>query len=119
MGISLNPGPFSIKEHVIITIMAGVGYGSAYAVSPLLSTFDLVPFFVVCIDDRNDPSQTDIVAVQRVYYHQTYSFSYQWVLVMSTQLIGFSIGGIAKRFLVAPPSMSEFIGSSLFLFFFL
>lgn len=25
---------------------------------------------------------------------------------MSTQLIGFSIGGIARRFLVAPPSMS-------------
>ena len=29
----------------------------------------------------------------------------QWFLVMSTQLIGFSIGGIAKRFLVSPPSM--------------
>ena len=25
---------------------------------------------------------------------------------MSTQLIGFSIGGIARRFLIAPPSMS-------------
>jgi hypothetical protein len=25
---------------------------------------------------------------------------------MSTQLIGFSIGGVARRFLVAPPSMS-------------
>ena len=27
---------------------------------------------------------------------------------MSTQLIGFSIGGICKRFLVSPPSMSAF-----------
>jgi hypothetical protein len=27
------------------------------------------------------------------------------MLVMSTQLIGFSIGGFCKRFLVAPPSM--------------
>ena len=27
---------------------------------------------------------------------------------MSTQLIGFSIGGVARRFLVAPPSMSTF-----------
>jgi OPT family small oligopeptide transporter len=78
-GVSLNPGPFSIKEHVIITIMATVGAGSAYA--------------------------TDIVAVQRVYYNQTYNFSYQWLVVMSTQLIGFSIGGIARRFLVQPPSM--------------
>ncbi|KAG6910625.1 hypothetical protein DXG01_009134 [Tephrocybe rancida] len=78
-GLRLNPGPFTVKEHVLITIMATVGYQSAYA--------------------------TDIVAVQRVYYNQIYNFSYQWFIVMSTQLIGFSIGGIARRFLVAPPSM--------------
>ncbi|CAK5270437.1 unnamed protein product, partial [Mycena citricolor] len=78
-GVELNPGPFTIKEHVLITIMAGVGSGSAYA--------------------------TDIIAVQRVFYHQNYNFGYQWLVVMSTQLIGFSIGGIARRFLVQPPSM--------------
>lgn len=78
-GIQLNHGPFSIKEHVLVTIMASVGAGSAYA--------------------------TDIVAVQRVYYNQQYSFTYQWMLVMSTQMIGFSIGGILRRFLVNPPSM--------------
>ncbi|KAH9939612.1 OPT oligopeptide transporter [Epithele typhae] len=78
-GVSLNPGPFTVKEHVLITIMANVGYQSAYA--------------------------TDVIAVQRVYYNQIYSFGYQWMLVVSTQLIGFSIGGIARRFLVAPPSM--------------
>ncbi|KDQ52977.1 hypothetical protein JAAARDRAFT_137861, partial [Jaapia argillacea MUCL 33604] len=78
-GVSINPGPFTIKEHVLITIMASVGAGSAYA--------------------------TDIVATQRVFYNQTYNFSYQWFVVMSTQLIGFSIGGVARRFLVAPPSM--------------
>ena len=33
----------------------------------------------------------------------------QWMLVMSTQLIGFSIGGICRRFLVNPPSMSMFV----------
>jgi hypothetical protein len=32
-GIPLNPGPFTINEHVIITIMAGVGSEPAYAVS--------------------------------------------------------------------------------------
>jgi len=47
-GAPLNPGPFSIKEHVLATIMASVGSGSAYA--------------------------TDIVAVQRVYYNQNYNF---------------------------------------------
>ncbi|KII89388.1 hypothetical protein PLICRDRAFT_41036 [Plicaturopsis crispa FD-325 SS-3] len=78
-GVSLNPGPFTVKEHVLITVMATVGATSAYA--------------------------TDIVAVQRIFYNQTYNFGYQWMVTMSTQLIGFSIGGIARRFLVAPPSM--------------
>lgn len=68
-----------MKEHVLVTIMATVGYQSAYA--------------------------TDIVAVQRVFYNQSWNFSYQWLMVMSTQLIGFSIGGVARRFLVSPPSM--------------
>ncbi|KAF9444401.1 OPT oligopeptide transporter [Macrolepiota fuliginosa MF-IS2] len=78
-GHELNPGPFSVKEHVLVTVMAGVGVLSAYA--------------------------TDIVAVQRVFYGQINNFGYQWMIVMSTQLIGFSIGGIARRFLVQPPSM--------------
>ncbi|KAE9404412.1 OPT oligopeptide transporter [Gymnopus androsaceus JB14] len=76
-GVELNPGPFTIKEHVLIT--ATVGSSSAYG--------------------------TDIIAVQRVLYNQSYSFSYQWFLTMSTQLIGFSIGGIARHVLVEPPSM--------------
>ncbi|TFK67680.1 OPT oligopeptide transporter [Pluteus cervinus] len=76
-GLQLNPGPFTVKEHVLVT--ATVGAGSAYA--------------------------TDIIAVQRVYYNQHYNFAFQWFVVMSTQLIGFSIGGIARRFLVDPPSM--------------
>ncbi|CAL1696779.1 unnamed protein product [Somion occarium] len=78
-GLPLNPGPFTIKEHVVVTIMAGVGAESAYA--------------------------TDIVAVQRIHYNTVYNFGFQFMVVMSTQLIGFSIGGIAKRFLVSPPSM--------------
>lgn len=35
-GHSLNPGPFTIKEHVLVTIMAGVGAQSAYAVRSFL-----------------------------------------------------------------------------------
>ncbi|KAF7436318.1 hypothetical protein PC9H_003150 [Pleurotus ostreatus] len=79
LGVSLNPGPFTIKEHVRMS--------------------------VYCVDIVTDWQQTDIVAVQRVYYKQVYNFSYQWMLTMSTQLIGFSIGGVGRRFLVQPPSM--------------
>lgn len=32
-GVALNPGPFTIKEHVLATVMATVGSQSAYAVS--------------------------------------------------------------------------------------
>lgn len=32
-------------------------------------------------------NQTDIIAVQRVFYNQVYSFAYQWMVVMSTQLV--------------------------------
>ena len=32
-GVSINPGPFTVKEHVLLTVMATVGYSSAYAVS--------------------------------------------------------------------------------------
>ncbi|EJD54431.1 OPT oligopeptide transporter [Auricularia subglabra TFB-10046 SS5] len=75
----LNPGPFTMKEHVLVMIMASIGSTSAYA--------------------------TDIVAVQRVLYNQQWDFIYQWLIVMSTQLIGFSIGGLVRRYLVTPPSM--------------
>ncbi|KAF7971437.1 hypothetical protein HWV62_21206 [Athelia sp. TMB] len=79
-GVSLNPGPFTIKEHVLVTIMSTVGAASAYA--------------------------TDITAVQRVFYNrEEFSLGYQWMVVMSTQLIGLSIGGVSRRFLVSPPSM--------------
>ncbi|KAL5530115.1 hypothetical protein ACEPAF_6372 [Sanghuangporus sanghuang] len=91
LGVPINPGPFTVKEHVVVTIMGGVGAVSAYA--------------------------TDIVAVQRVFYNQDYSFLYQWLIVMSTQLIGFAMGGIGKRYLVSPPSMiwpSNLVSCALF-----
>jgi OPT family oligopeptide transporter len=76
---SLNPGPFNIKEHVVITVMANVVVGGAYA--------------------------TDIVATQKVFYGQELSFSYQIMLSLASQIIGFSLGGLLRRFLVWPSSM--------------
>ena len=88
--------------------------------------------------------QTDIIAVQRVYYDQNYNFicslssppilcsllilygplsrsvdgrhehaagkliiNVLWRCIDLRTQIGFSIGGIARRFLVQPPSMSK------------
>lgn len=50
----------------MITIMAGVAQNTAYA--------------------------TNIITVQRYFYKQIWSYSYQIMLVLSTQLIGFSMG---------------------------
>ena len=54
-GIQLNPGPFSVKEHVLITIMGSVGAVSAYG--------------------------TDIIAVQRVFYGKSRRMIHQDVEV--------------------------------------
>ena len=40
----------------------------------------------VCLTSLTSP-QTDIIAVQRVFYNQIFSFGYQWMMLMSTQLV--------------------------------
>lgn len=88
---SLNPGPFNIKEHVVITVMANLVVNGAYA--------------------------TDILATQRSFYNQSLSNPYQYFLVLATQLIGFSMGGLLRRFLVYPCSMiwpGALVNSALF-----
>ena len=61
---SLNPGPFNMKEHVLISIFANAGYafgnGSAYAVG--------------------------IVDIIRAYYHRSISFLAAWLLIITTQV---------------------------------
>ncbi|KAK0566473.1 hypothetical protein OC844_000696 [Tilletia horrida] len=76
---TLNPGPFNIKEHTMITVMANVTAGGAYA--------------------------TEVLAVQRFLYNQSWGAGYQIMLVMSTQLIGFSYAGFCRKWLVWPAAM--------------
>jgi OPT family oligopeptide transporter len=76
---SLNPGPFNIKEHVCITVMANVIINGNYT--------------------------TLIPTTQRVFYNQNISFSYQILLVLSIQVLGFSLGGLLRQFVVWPASM--------------
>ncbi|KDQ08895.1 hypothetical protein BOTBODRAFT_179527 [Botryobasidium botryosum FD-172 SS1] len=77
LGCRLNPGPFTVKEHVLIAALTTSLAGGT----------------------------TNIIAVQRVYHNQNWGFLYQWLITMSTQLIGISFGGITRQFLVDPPSM--------------
>jgi hypothetical protein len=118
-GVSLNPGPFTVKEHVLLTVMATVTNGVRTGFSTRSRNTKSLTFVLYSLPmlrtllrtgfstrSRNINSLTLILhSVQRVYYNQHPTFAYQWLIVMSTQLIGFSIGGIMRRFLVSPPSM--------------
>ncbi|PPQ62757.1 hypothetical protein CVT24_000451 [Panaeolus cyanescens] len=88
---TLNPGPFSIKEHVCITVMANVVVGGAYS--------------------------TEVVLTQRIFYGQSVSIAYQLLLAVGTQIFGFSLGGLLRQFVVWPASMiwpGALVNSALF-----
>ncbi|KAI0121384.1 oligopeptide transporter 2 [Xylariales sp. AK1849] len=77
---SLNPGKFSKKEHMLVTIMANVSW--------------------------NYPSTNNIVWVQYLpnYFNQNYAgqFGYQILIALSTNFIGYGMAGMVRRFLVYP-----------------
>ena len=79
-GVSLNPGPFNIKEHAIITIMANVSFGGGAAYA------------------------TDILLSQNKFYNSDFGWGYALLLIWSTQCIGFAFGGLMRRFVVDSPS---------------
>ncbi|KAG0283607.1 hypothetical protein BGZ97_008469, partial [Linnemannia gamsii] len=88
---SLNPGPFNIKEHVLIGTMVACNQGTAYAV--------------------------DIVILQKLWYNSEKSFVAGMFLVLTTQITGFAIAGAIRRFLVRPAHMiwpSTLVTASLF-----
>ncbi|KAK8048638.1 small oligopeptide transporter [Apiospora phragmitis] len=76
---SLNPGPFNVKEHSVIVVMANVSFSVAYA--------------------------TDIILAQKVFYKQDFGMIFQLLLTITTQSLGYGIAGTMRKFLVYPASM--------------
>jgi hypothetical protein len=76
---SLNPGPWNIKEHVLVFIMANVAVGNPYALNA--------------------------VVVSEMFYNLKLGYWFSLVLVLATQLTGFGLAGLCRRFLVWPASM--------------
>ncbi|CAL1360152.1 unnamed protein product [Linum trigynum] len=80
---SLNPGPFNTKEHVLISIFANAGSafggGSAYAVG--------------------------IVNIIRAFYHRKISFLASWLLIITTQVLGYGWAGLLRKYVVEPAHM--------------
>lgn len=76
---SLNPGPFNMKEHVLITIFSSAGSSGVYAVN--------------------------IVTIVKGFYKRSINPLAAWLLVVTTQMLGFGWAGIYRKLLVESPYM--------------
>ncbi|KAL2327120.1 hypothetical protein Fmac_020547 [Flemingia macrophylla] len=76
---TLNPGPFNVKEHVLITIFANSGAGTVYAIH--------------------------VVTAVKIFYRKHISFLVSLLVVLTTQVLGFGWAGIFRRYLVEPAAM--------------
>jgi hypothetical protein len=71
ISLDLNPGPFNVKEHSVIVIMASVGLNVANA--------------------------SDIIVTQMVYYKKEFGLLYQVLMMMSTQTLGYGMAGLMRK----------------------
>ena len=88
---TLNPGPFTVKEHCIITAMANAACGTAYAI--------------------------DVVTIQRLFYKRTMHPAIGITFVITSQILGYGMAGVMRRFLVWPAAMiwpSNLVNCALF-----
>ncbi|XP_078150389.1 oligopeptide transporter 4-like [Carex rostrata] len=80
---SLNPGPFNIKEHVLISIFANAGYAFGYGPAYAVGVIDII----------------------RAFYHRHISFLASWLLIITTQVLGYGWAGLMRKYVVEPAHM--------------
>ncbi|KAJ6822747.1 putative oligopeptide transporter 7 [Iris pallida] len=76
---TLNPGPFNVKEHVLITIFANSGAASVYAVH--------------------------VVSAVKIFYRKDIDFFVSFIVIITTQVLGYGWAGLFRRYLVEPAAM--------------
>ncbi|KAM3757620.1 hypothetical protein ACB098_02G203000 [Castanea mollissima] len=76
---TLNPGPFNVKEHVLITIFANSGAGNVYSIH--------------------------VVSAVKLFYKKEMTFVVALVIVITSQVMGFGWAGLFRRYLVDPAAM--------------
>ncbi|KAL1845098.1 hypothetical protein VTK73DRAFT_1127 [Phialemonium thermophilum] len=90
---TFNTGPFTIKEHVVVTLMSNVCIGYAYSTDALLAL-------------KGKP-----------FYNVDMGWGFQILFTLSSQLIGIGLAGLSRRFLVWPAAMiwpNQFSNTTLF-----
>lgn len=83
LGVKFNfkPGPFNIKEHTIIVVMANANFGGGFG------------YFL------------DTITVIRGFYGRDVSWGFGILTALTTQVTGFGIAGLLRQLLVEPASM--------------
>ncbi|KAI0110089.1 OPT-domain-containing protein [Daldinia grandis] len=75
----LAQGSWNEKEHSCVYVSSNVSFGFAFA--------------------------TDVIVEQTQFYKQDVGIVYQLLLTLSTQILGYTFAGLARRFLVRPAGM--------------
>lgn len=75
----LAQGRWNEKEHSCVYIASNVSFGFAFA--------------------------TDVIVEQTHFYNQSVTITYQVLLILSTQILGYAFAGLSRRFLVRPGGM--------------
>lgn len=75
----LNPGPFSVKEHAVVTIAVSLTSSSAYAMG--------------------------VINAQTKFYNQETTIWHNFLMVITSQLLGYGFAGLTRRWIVYPASM--------------
>ena len=91
---TLNPGPFNVKEHVLITIFANSGAGNVFSIY--------------------------LVNAVKLFYKKELNFMLALVVVITSQVMGFGWAGLFQRYLVEQASMwwpQNLVQVSLFRYF--
>ncbi|KAF1947667.1 OPT-domain-containing protein [Clathrospora elynae] len=87
----LAQGRWNEKEHCCVYVSSNVSFGFAFA--------------------------TDVIVEQVKFYHQDLGIVYQILLILSTQILGYSLAGITRQYLVRPSGMiwpSTLVSTAMF-----
>ncbi|KAF2761295.1 OPT-domain-containing protein [Pseudovirgaria hyperparasitica] len=87
----LGQGRWNEKEHACVYISSNVSFGFAFA--------------------------TDVIVEQTMFYGQKLGITYQILLTISTQVLGYAMAGLTRNYLVRPSGMiwpGTLISASLF-----
>ncbi|THW60314.1 OPT superfamily oligopeptide transporter [Aureobasidium pullulans] len=77
----INPGKFTIKEHALIVICVNISTQLAYATGSL------------------------VAITSPVFWGQNFGAGFSFLFLLSTQMIGFGLAGLSRRWLVYPAAL--------------